>query len=246
VSASLRQLAGTRAGAGARRLATRLLSGRERDVRVLSGPLRGTRLRLDLGQEKSFWAGVYEPDVQRLLAELAPAGVAFDVGANIGYFSLLLARSARLVVAVEPVAANAARIRASAALNGAAIEVVEAAALDRSGSVRIELGPTSATAKVAGVDGPGWLEPGRGNADVAAVRLDDLAARFGRPELVKLDVEGAAGLVLAGAANVLAARPTLLCELHGRAETDAVRAAAAAAGLRIAEVGDSWLLARPE
>jgi FkbM family methyltransferase len=216
-----------------------------REVRVLSGPLRGTRMRLDLGQEKSLWAGVYEPDVQRLLADLAPTGVAFDVGANIGYFSLLLARSARLVVAVEPLAANAARIRAAAALNGAPIEVVEAAALDRSGTVRIELGPTSATAKVAGVEGPGWLEPGRGTADVAAIRLDDLAARVGLPELVKLDVEGAAGLVLAGAAEVLSAGPTLLCELHNRNESDAVRAAAAAAGLRLAEVGASWLLARP-
>ena len=56
---------------------------------------------LSLTREKAFWSGRYERGVQRLITQLPVSGVAWDIGAHIGFFSLLLAKRAA-VVAVEP------------------------------------------------------------------------------------------------------------------------------------------------
>lgn len=226
-----------------RRLATRALAGRTREVRVISGPLRGTRMRLNLASEKSVWAGIYEPTMQAFLAREAPTGVAFDVGAHIGYFSLLLARTAQAVVAVEPIRANADRIRDAADRNNAPIAVIEAAAADRAGAATLDLGPTDSMAKLKGVSGPAGVAR-HASIAVPAVTLDDLAREHGRPELVKIDVEGAAALVLTGARALLEHRPTLVCEIHSAIEEEALRDAAARTGMLVEEIGGPWLVAR--
>lgn len=56
----------------------------------------------------------------------------------------------------------------------------------------------------------GW----RDGSMVAVRPLDDLLRGIDRLDVLKVDVEGAEGLVIEGAARVLGAlRPTLLCEL---------------------------------
>ncbi len=62
-------------------------------VVVAAGGLQGLSLSLDLQEEKDYWLGTYEPDLQAAVAELVQPGMlVYDVGANIGYISLLLAR----------------------------------------------------------------------------------------------------------------------------------------------------------
>ena len=74
---------------GLNRLAPRGIS----EVEVAAGGLTGLRLRLDLQSEKDYWLGTYEPDLQAAIADLVePGQVAYDLGANIGYISTLLAR----------------------------------------------------------------------------------------------------------------------------------------------------------
>lgn len=174
-------------------------------VTVRSGVARGRRLALDLSKEKAYWLGHYERPVQRFLRDNVRRGdIVYDVGAHVGFFSICAASLGARVVAVEPDAANAARLRTNAELNGFDIAVVEAAAWDETGTVDLVAGG-SAKEFVA--------VPGEG---VASISLDDLAERHGNPTLVKLDVEGAESRVLAGATRVLAeASPVVLCELHG-------------------------------
>lgn len=72
-----------------------------RTVRVLTGPSRGARMRLNLHRDKALWAGVFEQNVLRVLVAIAERSdrPVWDVGANVGYHSLALART-RPVLAV--------------------------------------------------------------------------------------------------------------------------------------------------
>ncbi len=93
-------------------------------VVVAAGGLQGLSLSLDLQQEKDYWLGTYEPDLQAAIAELVKPGMrVYDVGANIGYISLLLARrvgETGHVYAFEALPANLERLRLNLELSGLA------------------------------------------------------------------------------------------------------------------------------
>ncbi|MBN2550389.1 MAG: hypothetical protein JXB15_14595, partial [Anaerolineales bacterium] len=66
-------------------------------VEVAAGGLAGVQLYLDLQTEKDYWLGTYEPELQAAVERwVRPGMVIYDVGANIGYISLLLARQTGL------------------------------------------------------------------------------------------------------------------------------------------------------
>jgi hypothetical protein len=59
-------------------------------------------------------------------------------------------------------------------------------------------------------------ESGKQNLKVTVTTLDRPMDRFGRPDFIKMDIEGAEVEALVGAKRVLKeARPTWLIELHG-------------------------------
>ncbi|HUZ81831.1 MAG TPA: FkbM family methyltransferase [Gaiellaceae bacterium] len=183
-----------------------------RVVRVLSGVARGSRLALDLSKEKAYWIGHYERPLQHFLREnVGSSDVFFDVGAHVGFFSVCAARLGARVVAVEPDTDNAARLRRNVELNGLDIAVVEAAAWVDTGTVALVPGGSAKEFQVA---------PGKG---VLSISLDDLAARYGSPTVIKLDVEGAEARALEGARHVLSdVQPIVVCELHGAEQRERV------------------------
>src|SRR5512138_2025047 len=91
-------------------------------VEVAAGGLAGVRLALDLQSEKDYWLGTYEPELQAAIADLLQPGiVAYDVGANIGYITLLLARAVGEnghVYSFEALPANLERLRTNLELSG--------------------------------------------------------------------------------------------------------------------------------
>ena len=102
--------------------------------RLLRGPLRGAR-RIAGASNAGCWLGSYEAEVQELLAlTIGPGGAAYDVGANVGFFTLLASRLAGptgRVYAFEPVPENLRCLRRHLALNDVRnVEVVEAAVCD--------------------------------------------------------------------------------------------------------------------
>jgi FkbM family methyltransferase len=182
-------------------------------VRVAEGPLAGARLEIDPTSEREYWAGNYELATQTLLAELPIDGiVAWDVGAHVGFLSLLLARRAERVVAVEAAPENVERLRRNVRLNGAEVAVVAAAAGRARGKTRVVV--AGRMSHVSDVEETG--------VEVERLTLDDLARQYGMPRFVKVDVEGAELDVLAGADEVLAAGPIVLVEAHSQALGDAV------------------------
>lgn len=169
--------------------------------------------------------GHYELEVAALCRRLAdPARDAVDVGANAGFFSVLLAGHLAdgRVLAVEPSETMASRLRANLQRNGVRDRVVvfEGAASDRTGTADLtgiegmeEYGTIGALAHPAVQD-----ETKRRVHTVATRTLDDLVAAHGlRPGFVKVDVEGAEPLVFRGAESILREhRPVVLSELNDR------------------------------
>src|SRR5437588_7870158 len=65
------------------------------DLRVLSGPAKGTKLRLDLRVEGRYWLGRYDDWVFkyfRLTDYLKPGQVAWDCGSYVGYYAACFRR----------------------------------------------------------------------------------------------------------------------------------------------------------
>ena len=141
---------------------------------------------------------------------LLPGARVFDIGAHQGIVALMLARevgASGLVVAVEPNPHNASVAEENRKLNGVAqVDIVQAAVSDQQGSVVFNAGLN------------GQLDDGSGaggQLSVESVTIDSLADRFGLPDVVFMDVEGAEYDVLLGAQETIRrCRPKLLIELH--------------------------------
>jgi len=175
------------------------------------------------------WLGAFEPAELAYTAHcLRPGDVAFDVGANVGLFTLVMARAVGpqgRVFSFEPHPAARARLQAHLEENHCAnVEVVEAAASDRAGTQTLHDAADAAFASVVGVL-PG--HEGGGVLDVPTTTLDArwTAAGCPRVRLVKVDVEGAEESVLRGAAELLdVSRPALLVEANTREALRSLRA----------------------
>jgi len=187
-------------------------------IQVRKGLAAGIWLRLNSRTGLEMMDGAVEPKVQNVLRERLAAGATFyDVGANIGFFSLLGARlvgpSGR-VVAFEVDPENASRLREHAERNAFSwLNVEETAAWSKSGAVSFArcdpaMSPDRGLGSVVGSDGIGTIS-------VKATSLDDYAQRFPAPDVIKCDVEGSEIEVFRGAQRVLTdKRPIIVCEVH--------------------------------
>lgn len=200
---------------------------------VAAGEAAGLRLVAHRA-DPDFARGTYERPLQKFIAGHVTEGdVFYDIGANIGFFSLIAARragSAGRVYAFEPVPDNAAAISRSARLNGFdAVDVLNVAVGSSNGRTELMLARHIGGATLASVGPPPDL---RGTIEVALVSIDRLIAqrRLRPPTLVKVDVEGAELDVLKGMTETLRAhRPTVLYEVDDASPTGLQHKAAALA-----------------
>jgi FkbM family methyltransferase len=192
-------------------------------VKVAAGELAGVKLYLDLQTEKDYWLGTYEPELQDAVAHwVQPGMVIYDVGANIGYVSLILALrtgAAGRVFSFEALPGNLERLRANVDLSGVAeqVQVVAAAVIDGQRPVRFWVGPSGGMGKAEGSAGRQDVAYS-GAIDVSGLSLDHFVYELGNPppQVVKIDIEGGEVLALPGMQHLLAeAHPILLMELHG-------------------------------
>ncbi len=152
----------------------------------------------------------YEPETSLLLARLNDRpGVFYDIGANWGYFSLLVAAAPGFtgkIHAFEPNTVSHTDLVATIAAAGlGAFVTTHAMALsDFTGQANLRDGASFRT-------GLAGLSAADGGTRVTVRRLDDL--ELPPPTCLKIDVEGAEAAVLRGAARVLrTARPYVVIE----------------------------------
>ena len=148
-----------------------------------------------------------EPDTIAWIDGFAPGSVLYDVGANIGVFSLYAGMRGHRVIAFEPVAANYAVLNRNIEINALGSRVTAfCAALDR----RDGTGALYLESTHAGVSSQfeRRLEATRFEQGAISFALDTLLAdgRLPFPDHLKIDVDGTEGRILAGAARTLADR----------------------------------------
>jgi FkbM family methyltransferase len=188
------------------------------EVTVAAGGLAGARLLLDLHSEKDYWLGTYEMDLQQAITDwVEPGNVIYDLGANVGYVSLLLARATGpqgRVFAFEPLPANQERLRRNLALNPQLhVELVPLAASDKIGASPFTLHESDDMGRLHDVRA---AEAAGRQIEVQTTTVDAFAEKNPAPQLVKVDVEGAELLALGGMAGLLrGVRPIVFIELHG-------------------------------
>jgi FkbM family methyltransferase len=191
---------------------------RSRPVPILAGAGRGLRINLH-GSAVGFATGTAELPLQNaLIRELRPGITFFDIGANIGFVTMIAARAVGptgRVVAFEPVPENVAAIKKNLALNGIDwVDVRQAAIGLESGSASLIVSDVSAFSRFGSVSVPTGA---RETIEVAVESIDELlaAGAIPQPDVIKIDVEGAELQVIEGARQMLGERrPVILCEVH--------------------------------
>ena len=176
-------------------------------------------LPLDHAHAGLIVRGTLEPPVQEALRRLlAPGAVFYDVGANVGFFTILGARLVGpqgRVVAFEPVPACARAVANNIALNGFGHAAIREAAVGAAGGRERLL--VVGEASWSHLASTGRHADVREEIDVAVESIDELVAagEIPPPDVVKIDTEGAELQVIAGMrATIEAHRPALVCELH--------------------------------
>ena len=211
-------------------------------VRQLRVPVPGgqaavfDRLQTSEMFKRLFWRGFagYEPETSSALLVLArQARTILDVGAYVGYCSIVMARAnpkAR-IFSFEALAENANLMRHYLDLNGiSSVEIVDRAVSDSDGSARFYVPDRSHSRHPAIsslVDrfqaGRTFSDRGSVARDVATVTLDSFCEdrALDDVDLVKIDVEETEDRVLAGAEKLLAAfHPDIIMEIVGGGQCD--------------------------
>jgi FkbM family methyltransferase len=177
----------------------------------------GFRLRVDGSSQTGrmlYMTGEYEQATTRVIQKiLAPGQTMIDVGANIGYFSILGARTVGphgRITAFEPMGRVRQQLVENLRLNGLANVTVREEALARaSGEASFYPGPENDT-------GLASLRPLERSAEVRVkqARLDDLWDHQHSIALIKMDVEGAEMSALEGMEQCLRRHePDLIVEI---------------------------------
>jgi FkbM family methyltransferase len=145
--------------------------------------------------------GFYELGLSRELSNLAKkGGLMVDVGANLGYFSLLWLHGHpdNRVIAIEPAPRNVEFMRKNFEANGVMdrVTLLDIVAGDKESPVTFDLGPVEQT---------GWggitLDSGSGGLQMEMKRIDSIIDE--KIAVMKIDVEGADTLVLLGCNKLL-------------------------------------------
>lgn len=199
------------------------VSGRilpRRAYRVWSGPLRGAKFILGSMAGAGGGASVYfnrmeTAQTEAMLAELTTGKIFFDVGANVGYYSILASKRVGekgVVAAFEPFVGNLAFLHRHVELNKAKnVKILPFALSDRFSIASFSPGENSAQGHLAENIGGG-----EDFVYVPTISLDEIAAKMNcSPDVLKIDVEGAEMEVLRGAEKVLReAKPAIFLSTH--------------------------------
>lgn len=180
--------------------------------RIRSGPLNGW-MWIAGSAPHGCWLGTYERHVQRLFCDrIRPGDVVFDVGANVGFFSLLASKlvgPTGQVYAFEPFPRNLDYLGRHLRMNDVRNVVVQSLAIAATtGVARFGDGENASQGRLTDV----------GELQVQTASLDDLIAKtiVRTPTFIKMDIEGAESEALRGAPTLLASTGlTIVLSTHG-------------------------------
>lgn len=224
---------------GIRWLLTQHAPDRPVPITVVSGPLSGVLLYVNLKSQKYYWLGTHERHMQAAICKFVGEGdVVYDLGAHIGFFSVLFGMIVGRrgeVHCFEPLPANVEVLQKQLAVNRLAdvAKVVPAAVGSNSCTSLFRTQSSTSTGRLCRV------RSGARDIHVNVISLDDHVALGNRPpDVIKMDVEGSGGSVIMGTRQILERySPILLAEFHSATERRSVWQVVAEAGYRCFAVG---------
>jgi FkbM family methyltransferase len=182
-----------------------------------SGVLQGYRMKIDWTRHRSFIYGAWEPEVVNVLVELVrPGWLALDIGAHVGFYTLILSKLVGphgSVIAFEPLPCNFSVLSENIRMNSCShARAVNKALLDHT----CEMSPDIIDDEQLPGSVPFSEDTGAERLSVGAVSLDDFLRDAKHPtHFMKIDVEGAESLVLKGACNTIQLNhPAMVIEIH--------------------------------
>lgn len=232
-----------------RRLVSRW--AQNRNVRITTGVAAGLRFNA-AASNPAYALGTNELPVQKLLAQhLSHGDVFYDIGANVGFFTIIganLVGPAGRVYAFEPVPENARSVNYNASLNDfRQVTVLRKAVSDEDGSGELLLARYSGGSALATVNTP---PPDLKKViSVEVITIDTLIGRLeiSPPNVIKIDVEGAEISVLRGMSRTLADfRPLIIYEIDDENEDSFIHKQEVCAaflqdsGYEITQIEDSY------
>ncbi|MGA8223927.1 MAG: FkbM family methyltransferase [Candidatus Acidiferrales bacterium] len=233
------------------RLSHRILPADEKVwAQIEVGPAKGIWMELNPRTSQSYVRGEAEIAVQQSLAERIQSGIVFyDLGANIGLFTLLAARlvgAGGKVYSFEPDPSVAARLRRNIARNGFEnVTVTEAGVWSTTGEMKFVAADSSSPDH-----GLGRLVPEDDDAPGTpskCIALDDFVKTSPPPHAIKCDVESAEVEVFRGAENLLEShRPWIVCEIHSPANDRELRTHLGRFGYSLESLDANHVLALPQ
>lgn len=175
--------------------------------------------------------------------------VIYDIGANVGIYTAALTISTpqRRVIAFEPAPRNVDHLRSTVELNDLENQVdIYHCGLGKTADRRSFY--VSTYPELSGFDRESatrWEATVAETVQVQLRPLDTIISAVPPPDVIKIDAEGSAPAVLAGAQRTLCThQPTLFIEPHGTELSDdptvAIREQLATAGYRIEEHDAYW------
>jgi FkbM family methyltransferase len=193
----------------ARKAYSFLLRVSDKTVIVESGPMAGLKGAASGYTGHSYISGNYEIETQLAIKRiLHPGMVCYDLGASIGYMTLLMSRLARRVYAFELAPHAAAEIKENLDANGFTnVTIVPDPVSDTIHDVEFALTDNAYGSCIARDDK--WP-----TIRLRTNTLDHFAASHEFPDFVKIEVEHEEICVRRGSVEVLKRRPIICCEIH--------------------------------
>ncbi len=176
----------------------------------------GVTLPLNLGDFIQYWMfmeGAYEKKLIDFLLPYVKDRVFFDVGANIGSYTMSLSKAANRIYSFEASHSNAALLNSFVEVSGTdSVEVVNRAVSSISGEqFTIYLSPDT------GGNNTAFCDFGKGCEIATTISLDQFVTERGieRVDVIKMDIEGSELAAFRGAHDLLSVHhPLLLVEFH--------------------------------
>lgn len=207
-----------------RKVLGRMLAGIP--VRIRSGPNAGCRW--SLAAAGRHWAGRFEASrIDAILALIRPGDCVWDIGAHHGYVSLAASRSVGSdghVYSLEPSKYNYAYLRRHVEWNGR----------ENITPLNLGVGATPGRVRFGGSGSSQRFRIGEGSELVEVTSIQRMMnSDFRLPDVVKIDVEGAEGPILATGARHLPSTAVTIISIHSLENYDLCVSALRSAGFSI-------------
>lgn len=200
------------------RKALQISTKKDNPRRIYFGPLKGYKWIYNSGYS-GYWMGTYELEiVNKYISKLKTSSVVYDLGAHIGYYTLIASKFLKgrgNVYSFEPFPMNFAKLTNHIRINNLKNVIpIQKAVGNQNGKVQFSNSPNdSANTYIKG----SFMYKSFDHIEVDAITIDSVV--HGKdlipPNLIKIDVEGAELDVLKGAENTITKyHPTILLSTH--------------------------------